>query len=107
MIKRTSREWDQIISRWKKSDLSMATYCRENEINYWSFRDNVKKRTSSVSKSDLNTPLVKITPPSTQQDKAGKNAITVYISEKIRLQIPDGFSTDTFRKIIDVLGDGL
>lgn len=107
MTKRVQREWDQIINRWKLSGLSMAAYCRQTEISYWSFRENVRKRTSTVSKPDSSVPLVKITHHSAMSETAGQNGITVYLSEKIRLQIPDGFSQDTLQKIIDVLGAGL
>lgn len=105
MIKRTKEEWREIITRWEKSNLSMAAYCRQNEINYWTFRQNIHKQTtrSPLQKSN-NAPLVKITNCPSIPKSAAPPSITVFISEKYRLEIPDGFNKDTLQRVVDVLG---
>ncbi|MBN2254721.1 MAG: hypothetical protein JW736_03365 [Deltaproteobacteria bacterium] len=108
MIKRTESDWGQVIDDWKKMNISMAAYCRQKEISYWSFRENIKKRTEAVIKQASHSPLVKITPHLVSQPEPQNNdRITIVISEKITLQIPDGFNKDTLQRIIDVLGDEL
>ena len=86
----------------------MAAYCRQKEISYWSFRENIKKRTEAVIKQASHSPLVKITPHLfAQPDPHSYERITIVLSEKIKLQIPDGFNKDTLQRIIDVLGNEL
>lgn len=105
MTKRTPQEWNKIIDNWTGSNLSMAEYCREHEINYWTFRDQIKRKRSTESTATDTTRLIKINPAPTPSIPAGSERIVIAISEKYKLEIPDGFNKETLQKIIDILGD--
>ena len=104
MTKRTKAEWNQIMTQWKQSDLTMSVFCREKEINYWTFRENRKKREiSSTASESTEHKLVKIS-LKTAPEPIESPPISLVISERFKLFIPDDFNKDTLQRIVNVLG---
>lgn len=99
MTRRSHDEWQRIIASWKTSRLPMKTYCRNENLNYWTFRENRKKLDE---KAECTTKLFKVS-PSGNIPKV-KNHLTIILQGNIQVQIPDQFNEQTLAKVIKVLG---
>ena len=48
--RRTKRQWDTILLKWRESGLSLAEFARRENINYWTIWDKKQKSNPAISK---------------------------------------------------------
>ena len=102
MLKSADRNayWKRFYLSFLKSGLTQREYCRQNDINYWSF--NQWKRRFDKSDQDISMQKISLKLP----DNLNQNdPIEVVLNNNIRLSIHDTFSPDTLRKLIAILGE--
>jgi hypothetical protein len=100
-MKNQDREeyWQNHYILFKKSGLSQKAYCREKEISYWSF--NPWKRRFDKKKINMSFQEV---PVKFGQDKSSEEKIEIILKDNIRISIPDNFSSETLKNLMQILG---
>jgi len=102
MLKSQDRNahWKRYYISFLKSGLTQREFCKQNNLNYWSF--NQWKRRFDKSDQDSSMQELSLKLP----DKINQNdPIEIVLNNNIRLSIPDTFSPNTLRKLITILGD--
>ena len=93
--------WRSHIQAWKKSGLKQIDYCRKNNLSrhrftYWKCKCNKKSESMTfipvLSKSSWMPTIINNTAP-----------LKVLIRDRYRVEVGDGFSTDTLSKLIHTL----
>lgn len=93
--------WKLIADQWRQSGISQKEFCDRNKIklttlHYWMGR--IKKAEKKVSQGN---DLVCITMPSSS---TAATDIVLEIDRRYRLTLPNGFSPDTLRQVLEVIG---
>lgn len=89
------QNWTQHIGKWRKSGKTQREYCRNEGLSYWSFRDQLKKKSSGTSFVAIGENADKST--------AG-SSIEIIIDGRIRLVLPVNYSREQFRNILFDMG---
>lgn len=89
--------WKTHIEEHRKIGLSQREYCEQKGISFWSF--NPWKRKIEKEKSKLQ----EIPPSLVQSLSSGNREIEVILEGRIRISIPDNFSEETLKKVLNVL----
>ena len=109
MDKRTREEknrkkaeyWRLHIEGWRKSGLSQVDYCRSNDLSrhrftYWKCKGDKKTKHTTfipvLHKPSKITPIISNTAP-----------LKVLIGDRYRIEIGDGFSSDTLSRLLHSL----
>lgn len=90
--------WQGHVEAYLKSGLNQREYCRENNISYWSFNPWKRKLASQCNE------LYEIPTQTVQSLTSKTKQIEIIISDKIKVTIPEGFSGNTLRNVLCVLG---
>lgn len=102
MSKKQDREyfWKHHYISFNKSGLTQREFCRQNELNYWSF--NQWKRRFDKSELDVSLQEISLSLPEKSQSK---EFIEIIFKNDIRLSIPDNFSKNTLKQIVEIFGE--
>lgn len=93
------RYWKSRVEEHRKSGLSQKEYCRQEGISYWSFSSWKRKvGTESDKLTGIPTSLVH------SLSLRNKETIELIPEYGIRISIPDGFSEETLKRILSLLG---
>jgi len=94
-IRKTRTAWRNHIRTWEQSDMSQAEFCRIHKLStksfyYW------KKKYDKLSVSFI--------PINLRPDMYKMSAtICLTVDNRYRLEIPNGFESDTLTKLLQVL----
>lgn len=100
--KRLKQEyWRSHITGWKKSSLSQIDYCKQNNLSkhrftYWKCKEHKKSAPISF------IPVIQ----SPIRSTSSKNIIAplkILFGDRYRIEIGDGFSSDTLSRLMDTL----
>ena len=100
---REKREyWKSHIEAWKNSNLSQVEYCRQNDLSRHRF-------TYWKCKGDKKSEAIRFIPvipkfPSSFRLKDSIAPLKVIIGDRYRIEIGDGFSSDTLLRLMGTLG---
>ena len=95
------KDWKQKIDKWKTTHISMAAYCRQNDLSYWTFRSWRKKLEGSST--TLNSPgFVKITRPYLTMNTETTTSIEIHL-RRAKTKIPSNFEKQQLYRILSVL----
>ncbi len=92
--------WSDNISQYHASGLSQKEFCRRHNISYWSFNTWKRRLENKVEKNQLQevpSEVVKKLP-------SQKNNFEIQFNETIRISVPDNFSEETLKRILQVVG---
>ena len=90
--------WRSHIEAYRLSGLSQREYCRQNKISYWSF--NPWKR-----RLELNNKKLQEVPSNVIESISLENKkIEIILGDRIKISIPPGFSEETLRDVLRILG---
>lgn len=95
--KRGRSYWEIHAEAYKESGLTQREYCRQNDISYWSF-NQWKRRLENEGKK-----LCEISSEVVQELAVGKKQIEIIIDKRLMIAIPDKFSKETLRDVLNVL----
>jgi hypothetical protein len=96
MSKRIKDFWKNHIAAYSESDLTQAEYCRMNNIN----ANYLSKLLRIEIKDNPGNAFVQIKPAI--QDYMNDN-LRLTLSDKYIITIPDNFSNETLKRILDIL----
>lgn len=92
--------WQKYYSAYIASGLTQREYCRQNNLCYWTF-NSWKRKLEKLEKPTL---LQEI--PFTALDKEiTQGHIEIILSDNMRLSIPDNFSSETLKRVMNTLGE--
>lgn len=99
-----SQFYQQHFNTWKRSGLSQAEYCRQNDLNrhrfgYW--KRKLSKTENQVEFVMLPANLPEQGVPCTQSEMSSSLHLTV--DSRLSLEIQDRFSPETLKKVLQVL----
>jgi len=96
----TEVNWKKEIERWQQSKLSMAEFCRSENLSYWSFRQGRK----NIEKTDIagTKGLVKLNLLDLPSGETGKSSIEIYLGET-RIVVPPDFNESHLQRLITAL----
>lgn len=94
------KDWKREISNWETTQLSMAAYCRQKSLSYWSFRI-WKKRFESEFSSLESPALVKLNLPTTVNQDIS-SSFEIHFGN-VWLKVPDNFNEKSLQRIIAIL----
>lgn len=83
----TKEYWEKEMTKWKASELSMAEFCRSENLSYWSFRQ-WRKQLQKPSISNENG-MVKLKFEDLPIGKIGNGSIEIYIGQTRVVAHPD------------------
>lgn len=92
--------WQKHVQAQAKSGLTQREYCRQNTISYWSF--NPWKRRIENEVPGFHEILPAVVRPVPERGRQ----IEISVNGFIKISVPDGFASDTLRKVLAVLGAG-
>ena len=90
--------WYSHLEAYRESGLSQREYCRRNKISYWSF-NSWKRRLESNNKNLQEVPSNVV-----QSLSSVNNKIEIILGDRIKITIPPGFSEETLRDILHIIG---
>lgn len=96
----TEKYWKQKINEWKATQASMAEYCRQKNLSYWSFRI-WKKRLESDSIPPQSKPFVKLGIPGAIKIDL-TSSLEIHLG-KLWLKVPDNFNENSLQRILTIL----
>ena len=89
--------WRKHVETYKRSGLSQREYCRQQGLSYWSFNPWKRKLEADITDfQEIPKELVCSLSPVNRQ-------IELTLKDGMRISIPDGFSEDTLKSILQVL----
>ena len=92
------RYWQSHVEAYRKSGLNQREYCRQQGISYWSFNPWKRKLESREQKvEEIPRDIVQSLLPTAK-------GIELILEGGIRISIPDGFSGETLRDLLNILG---
>lgn len=83
----TKEYWEKEMAKWQASELSMAEFCRSENLSYWSFRQ-WRKKLQEPRISNKNG-MVKLKLEDLPIEKIGNGSIEIYIGETRVVTHPD------------------
>lgn len=87
--------WEHHLTQWKDFGLCQAEYCRRNNVKIKSFIYWKAKLTT------VDRPMELIQVPQTVGSTS--QVLKLHLGRGVHLEIPDGFSTVTFEKLLKTL----
>ena len=90
--------WKSHVEAYRNSGLSQKKYCEQEKISYWSM-NHWKRKIDPERNRLLEIPLSLVDSLS----KSNKE-IELTLEDRIRISIPERFSEDTLKKILNILG---
>lgn len=101
------RFWQAHLSAWRRSGLSQREYCRRQEIDEWSL-SSWKRRLAKSSPDVVSfVPVTVTSQPALARpgvSKARFQPLTVVVGDQYRVEVGDGFSSETLSRLLAVLG---
>jgi hypothetical protein len=92
------RYWQSHVEAYRKSGLSQREYCRQQGISYWSFNPWKRKLGPETKKvQEIPQDIVRSISPTAKE-------IELILVNGIRISIPDRFSGETLRNLLNILG---
>ena len=106
-VKNKEQFWAPHIREWKSSGLSQAKYCKKNNLilrrfNYWKCKID-KNPEKSIELVQVKSASVKI--PTIPTHDQANTQLKLKIKNVFEIEIADGFSQNTLRQVISVLGE--
>lgn len=98
----TGENKERHVEAWKKSGLSGREYCRESNLNYWTFRGWVKRE----KPADSPERLVKVELRKDSWESAGTRGFDLVFQE-MRLVIPSDFHEESLLRLLRALRKAL
>jgi len=91
--------WRGVVERWRRSGLSVAAFCRREDLaacslHWW--RQELKRRDSE------NSPFLPVQVAGVLS-ASSKNEIEIVLTSGRRISIPPGFDAQTLRQVLGVL----
>ena len=107
LVTKKEQFWIPHIKRWKSSGVSQAKYCEINNLilrrfNYWKCKTE-KKPAKSIELVQVETASVNIPTISTHDQASAR--LKLKIKNIFEIEIAEGFSQNTLRNVISVLGE--
>ncbi len=102
MSKRIQRRkyWKEHYTAFIKTGLTQREYCRQHDLGYWTFNSWKRK----LEKPEESTSLQEI-PLKISENKPDQAQIKIFLSGNIQLSVPDNFSSETLKRVINTIGD--
>lgn len=97
--KKSKSYWQPHVEAQSQSGLTQREYCRQNNISYWSF--NSWKRKLEKETNEFH----EISPDRIPDLSTDEKQIQITLKNQHIISIPNGFSKDTLRDILTVLGE--
>lgn len=91
--------WHKHYKSYLDSGLSQKEYCRQKNVSYWAFNPWKRKFEKENNK------FYKISPEVIKSISVKKEMIEISYRDKFLIKIPEGFSRDTLKDIINILGE--
>jgi hypothetical protein len=86
------------IEAYRKSGLSQKEYCRQKGISYWSFNSWKRRLESGIHKAqEIPKEIIRSLSIEYKQ-------IELILEDRMRISIPDRFSAETLRNVLNILG---
>jgi hypothetical protein len=94
-----AKEWQTHVESYMKSGVSQREYCRQHGISYWSFntwKRKIETGSNKLKLQEVSKDLV--------HSLSAEKGIEFVLGDRIRITIPDNFSEETLKKILNILG---
>ena len=96
----TGKYWKREINEWETTQLSMAEYCRQKKLSYWSFRI-WKKRFESESIPPESPSFVKLSIPGVE-NSGPSTSFEIHLGN-VWLRVPNNFNEKSLQRILTLL----
>ena len=94
------KKWAEMVQRRNESGLTVVQWCADNNINIKTYYYRLKKVREAMCSEIETHDIVPVTP----QNESGKHSEQIELSVgDVKISLPDNFSSDTLRRIIEVL----
>lgn len=90
--------WEKHYASYQKSGLSQRAYCKRNDLKYWTFNKWKKRLDKDSPATDFQEISVQLL-----QDNSSNDRIEILLESGMKILIPDNFSPNSLRGIIEVL----
>ncbi len=93
--------WSRHIENWSNSDLTQVEYCRQNNLNRYTF----SYWKSKLNKTQTFRPLlpVSVRPDTTSVNSSFPSGVSLSFNDSFHVRLEVGFNCDTLSRLIDVL----
>jgi len=86
-------DWNETIKRWKSSGKKQRTFCLDEGLSYWTFRDKLKAKKKNG--------FVQI---AKERSSSSTGQIDLVIDKRIQITLNIGYSNDLLRIVLSDLG---
>ena len=90
--------WQSHVEAYRKSGVSQRAYCRQQGISFWTFNPWKRKLESRGEE------VQEIPRDIVQRLSPAEKEIELSLGDGIRISIPDRFSEETLRNLLNILG---
>lgn len=87
------------VAAWRASGLTQRRYCEQHHysrssLGYWSWKINQEKRGGG---------FVEVLSGGNRQDGCSPGPVELYVGERYRLRLTEGFSSQVVKQLLDVI----
>lgn len=105
--RKRERFWQAHLSAWRRSGLSQREYCRRQSVGEWSL-SSWKRRLAKRSPGVVSFVPVAVANQAAVEKAGFTNVrpqpLTLVIGDRYRVEVGDGFSSETLSRVLAVLG---
>ncbi len=112
-----SKYWRDVMKEWEASRMTQVSFCRERGISPAAFswwrseikkRDRKEKAVVQPSEACQNStphglPFVQISVPENIAPSASHDRIEIILASGHQIRVPQGFSSETLQRVLEVL----
>ena len=92
------KQWAEMVQRRSESGLTVTQWCADNNINLKTYYYRLKKVREAMCNEIESHDIVPVTPQTEEQSAR----IDLSVGD-VKISLPDNFSSDALRKILEVL----
>ena len=92
------KQWAEMVQRRSESGLTVTQWCSDNNINLKTYYYRLKKVREAMC-NEIETHEIVPVAPQTEEQSAGIELLV----GNVKISLPDNFSSDALRKILEVL----
>ena len=92
------KKWAEMVQRRNESGLTVVQWCADNNINIKTYYYRLKKVREAMCNEIESHDIVPVTPQTEEQSAR----IDLSVGD-VKISLPDNFSSDALRKILEVL----
>ena len=94
------KQWAEMVQCRNKSGLTVTQWCADNNINLKTYYYRLKKVREAMCNEIETHDIVPVTPQTETEEQSAR--IDLLVGD-VKISLPDNFSSDALRKILEVL----